>query len=401
MKVWRHVVASEPSYSNLFIYRQCMDDCILSFYLFSKTQLIEMKQKPKIIVVGSGIIGASIALSCVNLGADVVVLEQNKLGGAASSNSFGWINASFAESPAYFDLRNAAVIAFRNLKTELNLNDSVSWQGTLWWEDSGQGLKKQFNNLLDRGYAAKLLNKNEIKNLEPNLKDVPEAAIFTPLEGAAEADQVALTMLRKLTDESGKVISGCTVESLQFKKNRVSGVKTNIGKMSCDMVVLATGAAAQNGLLGCEWNLPMQNKKGLIVQTSPVPDLINHILMTNDVHFKQNVDGTLTAGEIFSGDFDENIFALDLASDVLSRVSKKIDFTTKLTPTNIKIGTRPVPIDGLPVVGNIEGHKGVFVAVMHSGVTLAPLIGQLLASEMLKSLKSPLLETFGPSRFVN
>ena len=401
MKVWRHVVANEPSYLNLFIYRQCLDDCILIFYLFSKTQLIEMKQKPKIIVVGSGIIGASIALSCVNLGADVVVLEQNKLGGAASSNSFGWINASFAESPAYFDLRNAAVIAFRNLKTELNLNDSVSWQGTLWWEDSGQELKKQFNNLLDRGYAAKLLNKNEIKNLEPNLKDVPEAAIFTPLEGAAEADQVALTMLRKLTDESGKVISGCTVESLQFKKNRVSGVKTNIGKMSCDMVVLATGAAAQNGLLGCEWNLPMQNKKGLIVQTSPVPDLINHILMTNDVHFKQNVDGTLTAGEIFSGDFDENTLALDLASDVLSRISKKIDFTTKLTPTNIKIGTRPVPIDGFPVVGNIEGHKGVFVAVMHSGVTLAPLIGQLLASEMLKSLKSPLLETFRPSRFVN
>ena len=401
MKVWPHVVASESSYSNPFIYRKYLDNCIFSFYLFSKTQLIEMKQKPKIIVVGSGIIGASIALSCVNLGADVLVLEQNKLGGAASSNSFGWINASFAESPAYFDLRNAAVIAFRNLKTELNLNDSVSWQGTLWWEDSGQELKKQFNNLLDRGYAAKLLNKNEIKNLEPNLKDVPEAAIFTPLEGAAEADQVALTMLRKLTDEGGKVISGCTVEGLQFKKNRVSGVKTNIGKMSCDMVVLATGAAAQNGLLGCEWNLPMQNKKGLIVQTSPVPDLINHILMTNDVHFKQNVDGTLTVGEIFSGDFDENTFALDLASDVLSRISKKIDFTTNFIPTNIKIGTRPVPIDGFPVVGNIEGHKGVFVAVMHSGVTLAPLIGQLLASEMLKSLKSPLLETFRPSRFVN
>ena len=54
-----------------------------------------------------------------------------------------------------------------------------------------------------------------------------------------------------------------------------------------------------------------------------------------------------------------------------------------------------------PVVGEIKGHNGVFVAVMHSGVTLAPLIGQLLASEMLKSLKSPLLETFRPSRFVN
>ena len=60
-----------------------------------------------------------------------------------------------------------------------------------------------------------------------------------------------------------------------------------------------------------------------------------------------------------------------------------------------------MPTDGFPVVGNIEGYKGVFVAVMHSGVTLAPLIGRLLASEMLKNSKNPLLDSFRPSRFVN
>ena len=145
----------------------------------------------------------------------------------------------------------------------------------------------------------------------------------------------------------------------------------------------------------------MRNKKGLIVQTSPVEDLINHVLMTNDVHFKQNADGSLTAGEIFSGNFDDNIVALDLASDILSRISKKLDFFKNLIPIDIKIGTRPVPIDGFPVVGKVEEHKGVFVAVMHSGVTLAPLIGQLLASEMLKSTKSPLLKAFRPGRFEN
>ena len=125
-----------------------------------------MRQKPKILIVGSGIVGASIALSCINLGAEVVVLEQDKLGGAASSKSFGWINASFAESPAYFELRNAAVEAFRNLKSEVDLNDSVRWQGTLWWEDSGAELNKQFNDLVGRGYAAKLLNIKDIKKVE-------------------------------------------------------------------------------------------------------------------------------------------------------------------------------------------------------------------------------------------
>ena len=60
---------------------------------------------------------------------------------------------------------------------------------------------------------------------------------------------------------------------------------------------------------------------------------------------------------------------------------------------------RQVPIDGFPVVGEIEGYKGAFIAVMHSGVTLAPLVGELLASEMLQATKSSLLNSFRPIRF--
>ena len=41
-------------------------------------------------------------------------MDQGPLGGLASANSFGWINASFAETQAYFDLRNAAVETFRS-----------------------------------------------------------------------------------------------------------------------------------------------------------------------------------------------------------------------------------------------------------------------------------------------
>ena len=162
-----------------------------------------MKQKPKVIVIGSGIVGASIAMSCHNLGADVVVLERDKLGGSASSKSFGWINASFAESTDYYKLRNAAVSTFKNLTKEINLSGCVQWQGTLWWEDSGRDLERQFNTLIDRGYVARLLNKNEIKSLEPNLKDIPEQAIFTSLEGTAEADQVALEMLKNISNKGG------------------------------------------------------------------------------------------------------------------------------------------------------------------------------------------------------
>ena len=358
-----------------------------------------MEKNPKIVIVGSGIVGASIALACQNLGADVVVVEQGKLGGLASSNSFGWINASFAPSQEYFELRDAAVDTFRQFSAQLDLNKSVRWQGTLWWEDTGPGLKDHFSNLKARGYQAKWLKKNEIKAIEPNLKNVPEEAILTPLEGAGQADKVALAILAKLTASGGQVLSGCVVTALDFYRGHVSRVQTSVGDIKCDLVVMATGAAAQHGLLGIDWVLPMQNKKGLILQTSPVPHLINHIMMTDDVHFRQNVDGSLTAGEIFSGDLDPSSLPLDLASDVIARLKAKLNGLRKINLTDVRIGTRPVPMDGFPVIGNVPGHEGLFVAVMHSGVTLAPLIGQLLASEMLQMSESSLLVPFRPNRF--
>ena len=359
----------------------------------------KMAKKPKILIVGSGIVGASIALACQNLGADVVVVEQGKLGGVASSNSFGWINASVASSQEYFELRNAAVDTFQQVSAELDLNKSVRWQGTLWWEDGGSDLEDHFCNLKARGYPAKWLKKNDIKAIEPNLKDVPEEAILTPLEGAGQADKVALAILAKLTALGGRVISDCEVTALDFSRGQVSRVHTSIGAVECDLVVMATGAAAQHGLLGVDWVLPMQNKKGLILQTPPMPYLINHIIMADDIHFRQNVDGSFTVGEIFSSDLDPSFVILDLASDIMARLHTRLHGMPKINSTDVKIGTRPIPMDGLPVVGNIPGHKGLFVAVMHSGVTLAPLVGQLLASEMLQMSESSLLAPFRPSRF--
>lgn len=59
---------------------------------------------------------------------------------------------------------------------------------------------------------------------------------------------------------------------------------------------------------------------------------------------------------------------------------------------------RPVPGDGLPVVG--QGPvAGLWIAVMHSGATLAPLVGELLAQEIVGGPHSPLLADFRPGRF--
>lgn len=82
-------------------------------------------KRQKIAVIGAGIIGASVAHELHQSGADVTVVDMAGPGGVATANSFGWINASFAESDAYFDLRLAAIDAFKALP--MDLSAQVQW----------------------------------------------------------------------------------------------------------------------------------------------------------------------------------------------------------------------------------------------------------------------------------
>jgi glycine/D-amino acid oxidase-like deaminating enzyme len=64
----------------------------------------------------------------------------------------------------------------------------------------------------------------------------------------------------------------------------------------------------------------------------------------------------------------------------------------------VTVGYRPTPKDGFPIIGN-GGHKGLYVVVMHSGVTLAPLVGLLASNEILTGIDDANLAPFRLSRF--
>ena len=71
----------------------------------------------------------------------------------------------------------------------------------------------------------------------------------------------------------------------------------------------------------------------------------------------------------------------------------------KLSLSEVNVGVRPVPLDGFPVIGAVPGVMGVFAAIMHSGVTLGPVVGQLLAAEILQGANCAPLKSFRPKRF--
>jgi glycine/D-amino acid oxidase-like deaminating enzyme len=65
----------------------------------------------------------------------------------------------------------------------------------------------------------------------------------------------------------------------------------------------------------------------------------------------------------------------------------------------LTLGFRPMPLDEFPVMGALRGLPDIHVAVTHSGVTLAPIVGQLTAEEVLTGNRVKMFEPYRPERF--
>lgn len=63
------------------------------------------------------------------------------------------------------------------------------------------------------------------------------------------------------------------------------------------------------------------------------------------------------------------------------------------------MGPKPIPGDGEPVLGPVEGIAGLHVAFTHSGATLGLIAGELIADEIVTGTPHPMLATFRPARF--
>jgi len=253
------------------------------------------------IIVGAGIVGAAIADQLAIRGGRVTVLEQSVAASQASSKSFGWINASFAETDAYYRLRKSAVERFRTLCTELDLAHAVRWEGCLWWEDEGDAFTEQYHSMQARNYPCEIINAETFNRLESKIEGAPDACIRTDLEGAANPALVAQALLNRATAHGAQLLTGFEVTDISINASGKLTVQTNHDTFSPDRLVVAAGAQSENLLAMADIRLAMDNKPGVIAVTTPIEPSLNHIIMSPDVHFHQGPDGRLVMGEIFSG----------------------------------------------------------------------------------------------------
>ncbi|MEU4895661.1 FAD-dependent oxidoreductase [Streptomyces sp. NPDC044780] len=373
---------------------------------------------PRCVVIGSGIVGAALADRLAGEKAEVVLLEQGRPGQATSRWSLAWLNAAAKTPQAYHRLNADGMRAWARLATGLN--------GATWYRPVGNlrvadaGRREQLEATVARarawGYAAHLVDREEAARIEPTVR-LPDTAsrnlslAWFPQEGYLLTEPLVEQLVARARQRGASVRTGEAgrVTGIERVAGRVTAVRTADGeRIPADTVVCCAGRWTSEVAAMAGIRVPMvdptppgSTAPGFVARVGPVEPSPTRVLHTPGVNLRPHGPRTvhLEAGDMTADLHTPETHLRDLAHTLLDRARQLLPGLSQARVQEYRVCVRPMPADGMPVVGTVEAVPGLYIVVTHSGVTLAARLAELVTRELLEDIRLPQLEPYRIERF--
>ncbi len=332
-------------------------------------------------------------------GIRVTLLDQDQPCRAASRWSFAWLNSNDKAPRTYHDLNHAGIRAWAALAPDL---DGAAWYrpvGNIELATSDTGrteLAARVRRLAEWGYPAHLIDMDEASELEPALR-FPESGrtlAWFPGEGYVLTEPLIGWLVARAASHGADVLTG--------EPGRVTGLDPGQGEMlqvrtaggavlEADEVVCCVGRwvpeLAAMARAACPvplipWETPGATAPGLVVRVGPVASAGPvRLIHTPEICLRPHSGGLLHL-EAPDAAVDLHTPEPDLrrwAATLLRRAQRTVRGLIDARLVDYQVCLRPMPADGQSIVGRLPGVSGLYVAVTHSGVTLAAHLSKLIA----------------------
>ena len=391
----------------------------------------ELPATAEVVVVGAGMVGASVAYRLALAGMHPLVIEANapasgasgRLAGLALSGLGGHfrrvtrlVQESGGRSIADYTTRSLDLLE----ALDAELPGGLAWDRTgsldLFTTEAEEVYGRQMAALqASEGLDVRVIGPDELREIAPEV--APEhvrSAKWTPGDGQLHPIRLVYALLDAARAIGATVVTGVRVEQVLVRSGRVAGVRTSHGEVAAGAVLLATNAWAPSLVPHIGANLtPIREH---VCVTEPIPPLLGRGFETNrcNEYWRQ-----LRTGEILIGGFTMADEAMGLGSyslavhpgvpPLLARLLGRmhpaawdarvvrcwvglLDFASLEIPM---MGRLPAE-DGTPLPGGylacgLTGHGLPYAPIM--GLLLAELIGDGEARTLS-------LAPFDPARYV-
>ena len=354
----------------------------------------------QVVVIGGGIVGASIAYHLARSGAVVTLLDQREPVGGTTAASFAWLNGSSGKSEDYVRLRHSSLQAWRDLDQTLAGALELDWSGCVFWRPGEDETRQFVAERQSWDYPVSLIERDRIAEMEPNIIDPPAVAAYLPGEGSLMPVAVTKTLLTAASEAGAEIRHRTPVLGINRSGRAVSSIEIPGGTIPADCIVVAAGTESRAIAALAGADVPMTSTAAFTFYCKPGPRVVNGLVVNAGLEMRQDASGRFISVANIPEDEPAPWGAQErLVRAELDAIARQVRGAENLEVEQVVTGYRPIPPDGFPMAGFVPDVDGLYVAAMHSGVSLAAIIGRYAAEEIIEGRPASALTPFRPGRF--
>jgi len=362
----------------------------------------------RVIVVGGGIIGCSIAYHLRKAGAEVVLLERGEIGGEASGAAAGMLIAPLEDAltPEFQALQNASLALYPRTIEEVEGESGIQVEykacgmlRTARTESRAKQLRALIKRRPGRIAGLEWVEGRTLRTLEPGLSPRILGAAYSPDDHDVNPGLLTQAFAVAAERLGGEICRGRALTGFLGRGPRLSGVRSNGDELRAEAIVLAAGP----------WTGDIVKRLGLRLRTPPMrgqmmayrSSLLRHAVWGEDGYLAPKPRGFIFAGAtVEDAGFRKRTTERGLSG--LRRAAAEMAPALRYAEVaSAWAGLRPGSPDGLPVLGRLPHRENVYIAAGHfrNGILLAPVTGRLMTQLICEGRTEVDLRPFRPERF--
>lgn len=263
-----------------------------------------MIDQARVVIIGGGIVGCSIAYHLGKMGwRDVVILEKAELTSGATWHAAGLVG-QLRQSRNLTRMLRYSVELYNRLEAETGQSTGWKSAGSLRIaasENRMMELKRAATSARSFGLELHILGPSETRDLFPIMNPAGVVgSVYIPSDGFADPASLANALARGARSSGVTILRQTTVTGMTVKKGRVTEVQTDKGAIRTEVVVNAAGMWARQIGRMAGVIVPVCSMEHQYIVTEPIPDLPPDLPTVRDpdglIYYKQEVDGLAMGG---------------------------------------------------------------------------------------------------------